>query len=353
MFHPDSIKQSTFLPPIVITSFRVFDQPVGFSLAPALDKTIELQYHQNFFAFDFAALDFTTPTNNHYAYMMEGFDEGWNYTGARRYASYTNLDPGNYVLKVKGTNSDGIWNEKSTTLNIIIVPPFWQTWWFRLLVILIILALLYLAHKYRLAKLLEIERLRVRIASDLHDDVGSTLTKIALHSEMIQSSDNEVKAKEASKNIGTMSREIIGTMSDVVWSIDARNDSLQDLIDRMRDFAFSVLTIKEIQVEFKTENLTLAKKIPVNYRQNIFLIYKEAINNIAKHSEATKVVVNLENSRDSFVLYIKDNGRGYDPAEDQNGNGLKNMKMRSERINGRLTINSNHGVEIVLKLKKI
>jgi ligand-binding sensor domain-containing protein/two-component sensor histidine kinase len=353
MFHPDSITQSTYLPPIVITSFKVFDQPVGFSLSYSNDHTIELEHHQNFFSFDFAALDFTTPTNNQYAYMMEGFDEDWIYTGTRRYASYTNLDPGKYMLKVKGTNSDGIWNEDTTSLNIIIVPPFWQTWWFRILVILIILILLYLVHKYRLTKLLEIERLRVRIASDLHDDVGSTLTKIALHSEMIQSSDTEAQAKQASKNIGTMSREIISTMSDVVWSIDARNDTMQDLLDRMRDFAFSVLTIKEIQVEFKTKNLILAKKIPIDFRQNIFLIFKEAINNIAKHSEATMVTVNLENRREVFYLRIADNGRGYIPEESQNGNGLKNMKMRSQRLGGELTINSNHGVEIILELKKI
>ena len=142
-------------------------------------------------------------------------------------------------------------------------------------------------------------------------------------------------------------------MSDVVWSIDARNDSMQDLLDRMHDFAFSALTIKEIQVEFKTENLSSDKKIPIDFRQNIFLIFKEAINNIAKHSEATKVAVNLENRREAFFLRIADNGRGYDPAQDQNGNGLKNMKMRAQRLGGELIINSNHGVEIILKLKKI
>jgi signal transduction histidine kinase len=142
-------------------------------------------------------------------------------------------------------------------------------------------------------------------------------------------------------------------MSDVVWSIDARNDSMLDLLDRMRDFAFSVLTIKEIQVEFKTKNLTLTKKIQIDYRQNIFLIFKEAINNIAKHSEATMVTVNLENQRDVFFLRIADNGRGYLLENGQNGNGLKNMKMRSQRLGGELSINSNHGVEIVLKLKKI
>jgi len=352
-FYPDGILGNSYLPPIVLTSFRIFDQPVSFNLSALAEHTIELEYSQNFFSFEFAALDFTSPTSNEYAYMMEGFDKDWIYAGPRRYASYTNLDPGKYLLKVKGTNSDGIWNETGTFLNIFITPPFWQVWWFRVLVILAIIALLYLLHKYRLAKLLEIERLRVRIASDLHDDVGSTLTKIALHSELIQSSSDQSQAKHASKEIGTMSREIIGTMSDVVWSIDARNDTLKNLLDRMHDFVFSVLTMKEIQVEFKTDNLNLDKKIAIDFRQNIFLIFKEAINNIAKHSAATEVKVYLENRRNGFLLRIADNGRGYDPEKSKNGNGLKNIKLRSERLGGKLTINSNHGVEIILILKRI
>jgi len=128
-FYPDSIRQSNLIPPVVFTSFRIFDQPASFSHGLNSIDTVTIQYWQNFFSFEFAAMDFTMPVKNQYAYMLEGFNKEWIYSGSRRYASYTNLDPGNYVLRIKGTNSDGVWNETGTSLKVIIIPPIWQTWW--------------------------------------------------------------------------------------------------------------------------------------------------------------------------------------------------------------------------------
>ena len=284
---------------------------------------------------------------------MDGFDKNWIYSGTRRYVSYTNLDPGKYTFNIKGTNSDGIWAENPEKVNIIISPPFWQTVWFRIISLISIIFILYIIYKNRIAKLLEIERLRVRIASDLHDDIGSALTRISVHSEIIQNSEEKKIVKNSSKKIGTMSREIITTMSDIVWSIDARNDLIKNLIDRMKDFSTSLLVEKDIHLKFSFKGLDQNKKLPIHIRQNLFLIFKEAINNIFKHSNATIVKVDLVNSSNDFQIKISDNGEGYDTAEIKMGNGIKNMRMRAERIGAEININSTNGVELILSMKKL
>ena len=122
-FNPDNISNNNFIPPIVITSFKKFEKPYPFG------KTIKLNYTENFLSFEFAALSFVNPEKNQYAYKMEGIDKDWVYSGTRRYASYPNLDPGEYIFRVKGSNNDGVWNEEGTSIAIIISPPWWKTWW--------------------------------------------------------------------------------------------------------------------------------------------------------------------------------------------------------------------------------
>lgn len=164
-FYPDSIKDNPYVPEIVITDFQIYNKsvPVGTNGEengrPSLQKHISetreitLSYVSNVFSFEFAALHYSAPEKNQYAYKMEGFDKHWNYVGNKHEATYTNLDPGEYVLRVKGSNSDGVWNETGTSIKIIIMPPFWQTWWFRVVMILSTLMLAGILHKRRLAKI--------------------------------------------------------------------------------------------------------------------------------------------------------------------------------------------------------
>jgi signal transduction histidine kinase len=324
--------------------------PVQLDTAIVAIQTIRLSHRQNFFSFEFAALDYTQPQKNRYAYKMDGFDENWIQSGTRRYASYTNLDAGTYQFRVRGSNHDGAWNEQGATVRLIITPPFWKTWWFRILAATAIVGLLALIYRYRVAQLLAVERLRVRIASDLHDDIGATLTKISLHSELIQESPDPNEVRNSLRKIGAMSRELVTTMSDIVWSIDARNDTVGDLIDRMRDFASGVLSVKAVEVTFNFAGLDMQMKLPVNLRQNIYLIFKEAINNIAKHAEASQVEVQVRNSDGKFSMIIRDDGKGWheNTYEKLTGHGLRNMKMRAVRIGGHLDISRNGGCTVSL-----
>jgi len=154
-FYPDSLKDNPYVPPVVITRFNVFDKPLPLPRALSALEEIKLSYRQNFFSFDFVALDYTAPLKNQYAYQLEGFDPDWVQSGTRHYASYTNVDPGEYVFRVKGSNSDGVWNEQGAAIKIIITPPFWQTWWFRTLAIFSVLASAFTWHQIRIRRVEE------------------------------------------------------------------------------------------------------------------------------------------------------------------------------------------------------
>jgi len=360
IFHPDSLQDNPNPPPIVLTGFRLFDKEVDIGkYSPLLQSVteaqgIKLSYSQNNFSFSFAALDYTSPLKNQYAYKMEGFQDDWIYNGTENTATFTNLDPGEYIFRVKGSNNDGVWNEEGTSLKIIITPPFWKTGWFRLLILLTMVGLIYLIYRYRVNRLLEMERMRIQIASDLHDDIGSTLTKIAVNSEIIQTTGEKTKMRESSRKIGEMSREIITTLSDVVWSIDARNDTVGDLTDRMRDFLDAVFQPGTIQIEFRTRGLHFQQRINQELRQNIYLIFKEAVHNAVKHSGANQVRIQLTNGNGKFRMEISDNGAGIDMSQSHTGHhGLENMKLRAARIGGDLKIETRQGTRVILTAKAI
>ncbi len=144
VFVPENVKSNLNIPPIVITSFRKYDQEIYPYRYVITSGPIELKYQDKFFSFEFAALDFTNPSKNQYFYKLEGFDKDWIYCGYRRFANYTNLSGGKYIFRVKGSNNDGLWNEQGVSLNLIIHPPFWQTWWFKFLIVISTLLLIYL-----------------------------------------------------------------------------------------------------------------------------------------------------------------------------------------------------------------
>jgi ligand-binding sensor domain-containing protein len=367
-FNPDSIQYNSQKPVILISSLFIHSPsshsttgnkqiyPMNYPLLTSDQETenITLSYQQNFFTFNFTALDFHAPLKNQFAYYLEGFDPSWIYCGNRHEANYTRVDPGRYVFRVKGSNNDGVWNEEGASVRIIITPPFWKTAWFRLLIALAAAGLIYLVYRYRINRLLELERMRIQIASDLHDDIGSTLTKIAVYSEIIQTTTEKKKVKDTSWKIGDMSREIITTLSDVVWSIDARNDTVGDLIDRMRDFLDTAFPPGSIQIDFQTSGLAFQQKINQTLRQNIYLIFKEAVNNAAKHAKASQIRLSLTNGQGDFRMEIADNGVGINATQERSGHhGLANMRLRAARINGDLAIETSPGTRVILTVKAI
>jgi ligand-binding sensor domain-containing protein/two-component sensor histidine kinase len=337
-FTPRSIESNDHIPPIVITEFKIFNE-----IIKGKKDEIKVSYDQNFFTIEYSALDYTDPSTNQYAHYMEGLETEWNYTNALlRKAFYTNLAPGSYIFHAKGSNSDGVWNNEGISLKVEILPPFWKTWWFILISILLIGALVSFLISMKVKHLLAMEKLKVRLAADLHDNVGAGLTEISILSELTAHEVKNTSEGAANKlnNISDTARQLVDSMSDIVWFVNPKRDSLHDLIVRLKDSYSDLLS--ELGVSFRTNNIESIKnvKIPMDIRQNLFLIFKEGINNSIKHSNCKRI--NLEANLDgtSLSMTLHDDGSGIPSDINNSGNGLRNMKERAITLGGELQINS-------------
>ncbi|HNV27724.1 MAG TPA: triple tyrosine motif-containing protein [Cyclobacteriaceae bacterium] len=363
-FSPNEIQDDTVQRKIIFTDFKLYNRSVGITEFDSLAnytlpghisqlKNISIDHEHSFFSIEFTAMEFMAPNKIQYAYKLDGFDQEWVQIGNRNFASYTNLDPGNYTFQVKAANPDGFWGNQIASISIIINPPFWQTWWFIVLIILLIGGLIYFGHLYRLSQSLKIERLRTKIASDLHDEVGSSLTRISIYSDLLQNGNNESERTNYLGRISAMSREIVSTMSDIVWSIDNRSDTASALLFRMKDFATELLQPKNIQFDFKVSGIQDKTIMDPILRQNIYLIFKESINNIVKHADASLVVVDITNDSREFKMTIKDNGKGFIVDQNQRGNGLKNMDRRAHAIQGLIEFTNLNGTQVIFTRKAL
>ena len=344
-FFPDSVFTPTTPPGLYITGFSVFDKAMPATVF--VGSEINLEYDQNFFSFSFAALDYTDPMRNRYVYRMVGVDRDWVDAGLRNYASYTNLDPGAYVFQVKGRNSDGVWSEAETSVNVTISPPYWGTWWFRIFAAGILAGILYAIYRYRLMKLIEMERLRLRIAHDLHDDVGSNLSAIAMASRSVQRSAR--LPDSAKRRLAEIYETAVLTqegMRDLVWFIKPDNDTLDDLFVRMKETAASLL--EDIDVDFQLPQTGEALKVTVDFKRNLFLAFKEILTNIAKHASASRVEIHI-GIRDGLIeMIIRDNGRGFNGKMNHQGTGLQSIQRRAQSISGscEITTRPGHGTTV-------
>ena len=345
-FAPDSIVDSPFAPPLVLTGFNIFDKPAHLEKSLSHTGEITLSYRDNFFSFEFAALDFATPDRNRYSYMLEGLDRAWTQAGTRNYVGYTRVAAGAYTFMVKGTNGDGVWSDRTASIRIVITPPFWKTWWFILLLVLAIGGGIAALVTIRFRQLLAIERLRSKIAADLHDDIGAGLTEISMMGHIIAHKlppEPRQLVQGEIERIRTTARGLIASMSDIVWLVDPERDSLHDLISRLGD-SFSE-TLQALDIRFRAENLESLQsvRLKMEHRQHLLLICKEAINNSLKYSGCTEISLEVELPGNRLTLRLHDNGAGFDLQAGTMGNGLKNMRSRARKIGGTVTISSAAG----------
>lgn len=359
-FHPDEIMEDNRMRKVSLTDFKLFnrsmsafkrDSVTGFTLPAPIGTRpqIELNHQQSFFSIEFVADEFAAPGSISYAYRLVGFDADWVYVGHRPFASYTSLPAGEYMFEVKAANPDGRWGQP-TSLAMIIHPPFWQTTWFMIACGLLASVVLYGFHRYRLAQSLAMERVRTRIASDLHDEVGSNLTRISMYSDLVQQESDEHERAGYLTMINQVSREVIHTMSDIVWSIDSGRDSLGALVNRIREVAEQLFQPKGILIDWEAEGLPSERNLPPALRQHVFLIVKEALNNAARHARATRLQIRFVYTKSLLQLTIADDGIGFPGKDQPRGNGLRNMQRRAERIGAKLQIESNRGTRVQLEV---
>jgi signal transduction histidine kinase len=360
-FFPESIRDNPYVPPVVITSLKIFNKPVPIGAKSILKKAISyvdsltLPYRDNVFSFEFAALSYANSQKNRYRYKLKNFDPGWNEVGSQqRLATYTNLDPGKYVFRVQGSNSNGVWNEQGVSLTIIITPPWWNTTWFRALCAASLLTLLWAAYHWRLRQLHHQFEMtldarvseRTRIARDLHDTLLQSAHGLLLRfqtvSELLPA--RPLEAKQKLDSAINQTAEFITEARDEVQGL--RESTVQG-----NDLALAVSTLGE---EFATGSTGYrpafrvavegeARDLHPILRDEIYRIAAEALRNAFRHAQADNVEVEIRYDDQQFRLRVRDDGKGIDPAvlsrQGSEGHyGLPGMRERATLVGGKLTV---------------
>ena len=329
-------------PPLInITGINVLGKPDPDALLS--NFLIKYSYTQNSIGFTFAGASYIDEKKIKYKYMLQGYDNDWSDAVMTHNVNYASLPPGKYVFKVVAANAKNQWSIQPATFQFQIVMPVYRRPWFIFALIIVAILIAYLIRVQQMNQRFKIEKLRLNIARDLHDDVGSTLGSINLLSKTaIRRLDKKTSEEEITpvfKKIGESAENTLEAMDDIVWSINPQKDKVQDVIIRMREFAIPLLEAKDIQFSFSIEgNTDLA--IPMNLRRNAFLIFKEAIYNVIKHAEADKVRIEVRIEHNRFIMIITDNGKGFNPQSPTQRNGVKNMHSRAETVNGTIQFNS-------------
>lgn len=352
-FFPDAIRDNPYVPPVVVTRMTKVNRTGPTTIIPTGRKEVVLDYRERVFTFEYAALNFANPAKNRYMYRLEGFEEDWVEAGTRRVVRYTNVPPGEYVFRVKGSNGDGVWNEEGASMRVTITPPFWKTWWFRGSILVVGIAVLVILYRVRVGYLLRMERMRLRLASDLHDDVASQLASVAITSDVLRATADVDEVERAElRRMGTLVRETTETLRDIVWFVDPDHDRPGALLEKMKTTASTLLREVDHTFDHPTpEPVTGLNDLPVQARRNLFLIYKEVLHNVARHACADTVRIALRPTTDGIELTVSDDGVGFDPDDEgQWGQGMKTMRRRAEQMGADLTLTSSPGAGTTLRL---
>jgi signal transduction histidine kinase len=345
-------RPNTNPPPVMIESVFVDDAarpPLSASdlvLHPG-DERLEIHY---------ASLNLNAPERARFRYRMEGHEKNWIEAGNARLVSYSKLPPGPYTFHVTAANEDGVWNEKGASLAITVLPPpppFWRTWWFiagsALFVIGAVAGSVHYFSTQRLARQLAVmrqqetlERERARIARDIHDQVGASLTQVALLGELVETDkDSPVDVQEHAQQICQTARETTRALDEIVWTVNPQNDTLDGLVNYICKNAQDYLAVAGVRYRFEVPPELPARPIAPDVRHNVFLASKEAVTNVVRHAKASAAWIRLRLEPASFTLEIEDNGRGLaglDPEAAQRRHGLKNMRKRMEEVGGSFEI---------------
>jgi signal transduction histidine kinase len=285
--------------------------------------------------------------------MIEGAAQDWSAPFSERSVNVS-LGSGTYRFLVRAISADGTVSQTPAVVLFKILRPVWQRWWFITAACLLLALAAYTIYRYRVSRLIELERVRTRIATDLHDDIGAGLSQVAVITEVLRRQIEPADPRIAHNLslIARVSREVVDSMSDIVWAINPQKDNLHDLARRMRRFAGETLAARDIEVHFRVPESEHYVKLGADVRRQVFLIFKETINNILRHADCTEATIDLTIDGSWLALSVSDNGKGIIRDRTFDGHGLASIKQRAERLGGYLEIDSpaNRGTTVTLKI---
>lgn len=368
---PDKIAINKNAPKIAINQINLFDEPYQSDTSYNEISQLNLEFNQNTLSFDFSALEFTNPSLNTYKYILSGYDKQWIQSGTKHFARYSNLPPGSYGFMILAANADGVWSQEPKILIVNIRAPFWQTTWFYIIVGLLILAcilsiifIIIYRQKLKLNRQLklqfELEQERLRIARDLHDNVGAHLSYLISNLDWMISHPEKLSAEEEKlrlENLTETGRQAILTLRQTIWAINNQALYIEDFADKYKTFAKKMLEFSaHINIHFE-EKIIEKQKLSPGITLHLFRICQEALNNILKHANANNIWVSIESKEDLlFKFCIRDDGKGFDTSIDYSNEhfGLVIMKERAEESGASIQINSapGKGTELCVYIKK-
>ncbi len=342
-------------PRVLITTVRVNgDARLVSQLGDKEISGLTLAPSERGIAIDFFALAFGSGEHLRYQFRLEGAEDTWSPPAPVRSVNYAHLSPGAYRFQVRAVTLSGTTSATPASVSFRILPPIWQRPWFVAVASVVVVALVALLYRYRVAQLVAIERVRTRIATDLHDDIGASLSQIAILSELARTdADTAPETANTLDRIATTSRELVESMGDIVWAINPKRDRVGDLLQRMRLFASDTFTGRNIDFTFRAPDAGRDLAVATDVRREVLLIFKEAVNNIARHARCHHADIEVRIERDALVLQVADDGQGLPPSSGrQAGHGLLSMHERAVRLNGSLDVDTSPdgGTRLVLRV---
>ncbi|MFA6234001.1 MAG: two-component regulator propeller domain-containing protein [Bacteroidota bacterium] len=341
---PDTLPPRPFL-----RTFYVNERPVayhdGFSFA----------YFENNFRLEFSTPHLRRARQVRFEYRFVGIDSSWSRPTGDRSLTFPALPPGSYVIEIRARNSAGIQSPTPLIIRFTIRSPFWRSWWFLLGISVLLITVVVIVIRQRVRRLLFTERIRTRIAADLHDDIGTGLTRIAMLSDMmtqqtrmLRDSEKDLSAPLASisntlQRTGVIARELVDSMSDVVWSLNPQNDTVSQLADRLRVFAYDITEARDIALSFDVSASVRQVRAGSEATRCLLLVIKEALNNAVRHAQPSTIELRLLASDRLLRFEVKDDGIGFDSEHVARRSGIQHMTDRITSSGGTFSLESGPG----------
>jgi signal transduction histidine kinase/ligand-binding sensor domain-containing protein len=337
--------------PVVSTIKSLQTDTKIFSFTP--DKTssaiIRLTPGDKRLSFEFSGVALINPGNLFFKYRLIGLSDKWSNITKETFATFLNLIPGSYSFEVCASIDGVNWSEASVTQKIIVQPVWYQTLLFKIVLGLMIIALIFAIHRYRVNQLLQIEKIRNNISSDLHDEIGSTLSSINIYTGLAKKETNKEPLLDSiSQNVN----DVITKLDDLVWSINPGHDSISSIINRINNYAEPLTGAKGIKLNFEANQQVKTLKLTAETRHHVYLILKELINNSVKHSQCYAITIEIVKEGKQIILIASDDGTGFDKKKITTGrNGLENIKKRTRDLKGFIELESTTGKGTRIKIE--
>lgn len=343
--------KANITPLLYITDLKVNEKSISSLNYIGESTSINLKPQESSFSIDFVGIDYAKPENINLQYKLQGFENKWITIKNPATVHFTNVPEGNYYFKIRALSDNGkMTAEKS--LQVIIEAPFWRIWWFRLLMFGVVIGMVYAFYRYRINEILKLQAVRNRISTDLHDEIGATLSGIGILSTIAK---QQVTENHPAYNLlGRITDDALtvgNSIDDIVWSINPQNDELTSIIARMSRHAAELFEAKGIDYQIITPEKVDDIKLSMEQRRDVFLIFKEAVNNLLKYANCTHVRIEIGIKNFRFKLIISDNGVGFDSSKEGIQNGIKNIKNRAKKLKGKLIIDSKIGEGTTIDLE--